>query len=72
MFMAGYRSVIATMWSINDNDAPGIARDVYQRILKDGQPNRKEAAHALHDAVKRLRESGVAFVSWVPFIHIGR
>ena len=72
MFMAGYRSVIATMWSINDNDAPRIARDVYQRILKDGQPNRKEAAHALHDAVKRLRESGATFVSWVPFIHIGR
>jgi CHAT domain-containing protein len=72
MFMAGYRSVIATMWSIRDRDAPQIAEDVYRRMLQDGRPNGKEAAHALHDAVKRLRESGAGFISWVPFIHIGR
>jgi len=72
MFMAGYRSVIATMWAIKDKDAPKIAEDVYKRILKGGRPNRKEAAHALHDAVKRLRDSGAKFVDWVPFIHLGR
>jgi CHAT domain-containing protein len=72
MFLAGYRGVIATMWSIKDSDAPKIAEDVYRRILKDRRPNRKEAAYALHDAVKRLRESGASFMSWVPFIHIGR
>jgi hypothetical protein len=33
--------------------------EVQHPMLKDGQPNRKEAAHALHDAVKRLRESGL-------------
>jgi CHAT domain-containing protein len=72
MFMAGYRRVIGTMWSINDSDAPKIAEDVYRRILKDGRPNGKETAHALHDAVGRLRDSGARFMSWVPFIHIGR
>ena len=72
MFMAGYRSVIATMWSIKDEDAPQVAEGVYKRILKDGKPSRKDAAHALHDAVKRLRESGAGFVAWVPFIHLGR
>jgi len=72
MFMAGYRSVIATMWSIKDEDGPQVAEDVYKRILKDGNPNRKEVAHALHDAVKRLRESGAGFMAWVPFIHLGR
>ena len=72
MFMAGYRGVIATMWSIRDQDAPQVAEDVYKRILKDGKPNRKEAAHALHDAVKRLRDSGAGFMAWVPFIHLGR
>jgi len=72
MFMAGYRGVIATMWSIKDEDAPQVAEDVYKRILKDGKPNRKDAAHALHDAVKRLRESGAGFMAWVPFIHLGR
>ena len=71
MFMAGYRSMVATLWSIKDNDAPQVAEDVYKRILQDGKPNRKEAAHALHDAVKRLRESGAEFTAWVPFIHMG-
>jgi len=72
MFMAGYRGVIATMWSIRDEDGPKVAEDVYRRILKDGEPNRKEAAHALHDAVKRMRDSGAGFMYWVPFIHFGR
>jgi len=72
MFMAGYRGMIATMWSIRDEDAPKVAEDVYRRILRDGKPNRKDAAHALHDAVKQLRDSGTGFMNWVPFIHLGR
>ena len=72
MFMAGYRGVIATMWSIKDNDAPQVAEDVYRRVLKDRRPNRKNSARALHGAVKRLRESGAGFMAWVPFIHLGR
>jgi CHAT domain-containing protein len=73
MLFAGYRGLIATMWSINDKDAPQIAEDVYREILKGGKPNRKEAARALHKAVKRLREESKGnLLSWVPFIHIGR
>jgi len=72
MFMAGYRGVIATMWAIKDKDAPQVAQDVYERMLKNGQPDRKEAAYGLHNAVKRLRESGTRFMGWVPFIHLGR
>ncbi|PVF98188.1 TPR-like protein [Serendipita vermifera] len=72
MLLAGYRGVIATMWSINDDDAPQIAEDVYRRMIRDGKPNRLEAARALHEAVKNLKESGAGFLSWVPFIHIGR
>ena len=71
MLFAGCRSVVATMWSIDDEDAPKVAEDVYRHMLKDGQPNRKEAARALHEAVKHLRDSGAGFLSWVPFIHIG-
>jgi CHAT domain-containing protein len=72
MFLSGCRGVIATTWSIRDNDAPRIAEDVYSRIFEDGKPNRKEAAYALHEAVQRLRESGAQCRAWVPFIHIGR
>ena len=72
MIFSGCHGVIATMWSIRDEDGPSIAEDIYTRIFKDGKPNRKEAAYALHEAVKRLRESGAPYTAWVPFIHIGR
>ncbi|KIM28584.1 hypothetical protein M408DRAFT_23633 [Serendipita vermifera MAFF 305830] len=72
MLFSGCKGVIGTMWSIRDNDAPKVTKVVYERMLKDGKPNRKEAARALHEAVKELRESGADFLSWVPFIHMGR
>ncbi|KIM26702.1 hypothetical protein M408DRAFT_312371 [Serendipita vermifera MAFF 305830] len=72
MLFSGCKGVIGTMWSIQDNDAPKVTKAVYERMLKGGIPNRKEAARALHEAVKELRESGSTFTSWVPFIHIGR
>lgn len=73
MLLAGYRGVIATMWSIKDNDAPLIAEEVYSRLLKGGRPNATLAASALQDAVKVLRNTigDTSFLSWVPFIHIG-
>jgi CHAT domain-containing protein len=76
MLAAGYRSVIATMWSIKDVDAPLIATDVYSHLINCSQPDSTQAAHALHHAVKCLRKelekSGKpSFLSWVPFIHVG-
>jgi CHAT domain-containing protein len=77
MLAAGYRSVIATMWSIRDNDAPLIAGEVYPRLVSGPAPDSTMAAHALHHAVKRLRgelqkTGSPGFLSWVPFIHVGR
>ncbi|KIM19689.1 hypothetical protein M408DRAFT_83183 [Serendipita vermifera MAFF 305830] len=72
MLFSGCRGVIGTMWSIQDEDAPKVTEAVYRWMLKDGMPNRKEAARALHEAVRELRESGTNFLSWVPFIHMGR
>jgi len=72
MLFVGYRGVVATMWSINDKDGPEIAEGVYRRMLEDGTPDRMKAAHGLQEAVTRLRESGAPFMSWVPFIHVGR
>ena len=74
MLLAGYSSVIGTMWSIMDKDAPKVARDVYEHLFRDASraPDSTEAAVALHCAVKKLRDSGAPFSSWVPFIHFGR
>ena len=73
MMLAGYRGVIATMWSIQDDDAPVIASHVYDRLFGDTEPDSSKAAFALHHAVKCLREQvgDLAFLSWVPFIHVG-
>lgn len=75
MLFAGFPTVIATMWSIQDEDAPLVASEVYAQLLnKDtGKPDAKHAALALHKATGKLREAvGEAKLDrWVPFIHIG-
>jgi CHAT domain-containing protein len=73
MLMAGYRSVIATMWSIKDQDAPLVAEKVYAKLLKDGKLDSTGVARGLHSAVGHLRAKvgEEAFERWVPYIHIG-
>ncbi|EUC54332.1 aromatic di-alanine and TPR containing protein [Rhizoctonia solani AG-3 Rhs1AP] len=73
MLMAGYTSVIATMWSVHDEDAPGVATAVYSQLMEDGKLGNGEAGRALHHAVAELRDNigEDQFVRWVPFIHIG-
>ncbi|KAJ7115240.1 CHAT domain-containing protein [Mycena epipterygia] len=74
MLLAGYRGVIATMWTIRDNDTPQLARDVYEHLFKKSPPDPTQAAEALHLAVRNFcEESGMKkpFSHWVPFIHVG-
>ncbi|KAJ1303073.1 hypothetical protein OPQ81_011274 [Rhizoctonia solani] len=73
MLMAGYTSVIATMWSVMDDDAPFVANRVYDQLLKGGTIGKGEAGKALHYAVAALREEvgEKSFGRWVPYIHFG-
>ncbi|KAG8760118.1 hypothetical protein FRC14_004006 [Serendipita sp. 396] len=73
MSLAGYRSVVATMWSIEDALAPKVADEFYARLLKDGErPDNRKAAEALYFSVKKLREEkDVRMLSWLPFVHLG-
>ncbi|CAE6422728.1 unnamed protein product [Rhizoctonia solani] len=73
MLMAGYPSVIATMWSIVDADAPLIADKVYGTLLSNGQMNIRQTANALHAAVRELRiiTGARSFARWIPYVHIG-
>jgi CHAT domain-containing protein len=74
MIMAGYSTVIATMWSIKDEDAPVVAASFYSHLLEGGRTDSRKAARALHDAVARLRTKvgDKNFARWVPFIHMGQ
>ncbi|KAH7922170.1 hypothetical protein BV22DRAFT_1131663 [Leucogyrophana mollusca] len=73
MLMAGYPSVIATMWSIGDEDAPIVMEKLYSYLLGEAGGDSGYSAHALHYAVQHLRESvgENSFLKWVPFIHVG-
>ncbi|CAE6507950.1 unnamed protein product [Rhizoctonia solani] len=73
MLTAGYPSVIATMWSVWDRDAPFVADKVYHQLLKDGKMDCRNSAKALHYAIWALRQEigDEKFLRWVPFIHIG-
>ena len=71
MLLAGYRGVIATMWSIMDNEAPQVANEVYRKFFEERAPNSLRTAHFLHAAVQKLRVEGKSFLSWVPFVHYG-
>ena len=78
MLAAGYRRVVATMWSIKDLYAPDVAKDFYAYLLKhqsgsglDGS----QSAYALHFAIQKLRErigdSPKDILAWAPYVHFG-
>ena len=61
-----------------DDDGPVIAEEFYGRLFERDEevaegrrPDIDKSAWALHCAVKKLRDSGVSFVRWVPFVHYG-
>jgi CHAT domain-containing protein len=80
MLAAGYRSVVGTLWSIGDTDAPFVADSFYTRlllqdgILRNDEKNAfTEPAYALDYAITELREriGEDEFIRWLPFVHFG-
>ncbi|KZV70887.1 hypothetical protein PENSPDRAFT_427625, partial [Peniophora sp. CONT] len=78
MLAVGFKGVIATMWSIYDEDGPVIVEAYYKKLLElratDVVPRgHTGAAYALHHAAKCLREKvgEDKFERWVPFVHFG-
>ncbi|KZV68449.1 hypothetical protein PENSPDRAFT_609979 [Peniophora sp. CONT] len=78
MLAVGFKGVIATMWSIRDEDAPIVVEEYYRKLLEyrntgSVQRGQTGAAYALHEATRRLREEvgERSFEKWVPFVHYG-
>ena len=71
--LVGYRQVIGTLWSVDDDTAADVAAHVYARLVEDGaRLNTKRAAEALHHAVRALRDSRPDSPSlWAPYTHTG-
>jgi len=73
MLMAGYSSVVATMWSVQDDDAPVVAEKFYKYLMEKAGGDSGRAAYALHEAVAHLAEvrGEDEVMRWAPFIHFG-
>ncbi|VDB95592.1 unnamed protein product [Peniophora sp. CBMAI 1063] len=77
MLVVGFKGVVATMWSIGDEDAPVVAEAYYKKLIELRSSGAVKAgtgaAYALHEAVKVLREKigEQNVVKWAPFVHFG-
>lgn len=71
MLFAGFKGVVATLWSINDSDGPIVSEAFYKHLFRNECVDTRDAATALHLAVKQLRGNNTPLVQWVPFIHLG-
>ena len=83
MLAAGYKSVVATMWSIPDNYGPLVAETFYKSLIdnientQDEKLNGTSAAYALHNTIQSLKSNSEIqklsdpLLVWVPYIHVG-
>ncbi|MDF2258350.1 CHAT domain-containing protein [Streptantibioticus ferralitis] len=72
--LAGYRSVIGTLWPVNDRVATVITHDVYAYLTHSGTrpPDTALAAHALHHTTRQHRDRyPTAPTRWAAHIHTG-
>ncbi|MGW1740061.1 tetratricopeptide repeat protein [Nocardia sp. NPDC001965] len=72
--LAGYPQVIGTLWTVDDEASTEIADSFYAALTPSGgaAPDTSRAAHALHDAVRTMRDIYRATPSlWAAHLHAG-
>ncbi|NUP25211.1 MAG: CHAT domain-containing protein [Nocardia sp.] len=72
--LAGYPQVIGTLWTVDDETSTEIADRFYAALTPSGGvvPDTSRAAHALHDAVRTMRDIYRATPSlWAAHLHAG-
>ncbi|KAG2107865.1 CHAT domain-containing protein [Suillus cothurnatus] len=69
---AGVKSVIGTLWTVDDSTVQRLVEAFYKNLCKSGKMNSKRAAWALHQAVGSLaRDKDIPLDQRIVFIHIG-
>ncbi|KAJ6541045.1 CHAT domain-containing protein [Mycena vulgaris] len=70
---AGFRGAVGTLWAMRDADGPVVAGTVYGHLFGKGGgiPQVIDVARALQLAVRKMRDAGIPYERWVPFIHMG-
>lgn len=82
MQLAGYPSVVGTLWQVNDEQMAELSQKVYRRMWDGTKLDTRRSAEALHFAMRSLRDemrniSGFPRrfapdpLVWAPYVHIG-
>ncbi|GJE92053.1 CHAT domain-containing protein [Phanerochaete sordida] len=80
MQFAGFRSVVGTMWQMQDEDGPAFALSFYGELFKEQledvvpgttEVGFKRSARAVCAATRELRKRKVGLERWVNYVHIG-
>jgi CHAT domain-containing protein len=80
--LAGYPSVVGSLWQVTPGESAAVANDVYTSMLVgDGKLDTRRSAEGLHRAARLLREKSSAIpglakkvanpLVWAPYIHLG-
>ncbi|KAG1856604.1 CHAT domain-containing protein [Suillus tomentosus] len=69
---AGVKSVIGTLWNVDDGTVQHLVEAFYKNLCRDGTMNSKRAARALHRAVQSLAsDKDMPLAQRIVFMHIG-
>ncbi|KAG2151608.1 CHAT domain-containing protein [Suillus bovinus] len=71
---AGVKSVIGTLWKVNDSTVHRLVEAFYKNLCGNGTMNSKRAARALHQAVLSLardKDNPLPLDQRILFVHIG-
>jgi len=72
MQFSGFRSVIGSMWSVDDEVAQEVVAAFYENMVDDsGRLDCTRVAVALHKAVKKLRRKNISLEQQIVLVHIG-
>jgi CHAT domain-containing protein len=73
LHQAGFPSIVATGWVIDDEDAREVADLIYGELFALGRPDGDAAARAVHRITMMLRDRYPHRPSmWAGYLHIGR
>jgi tetratricopeptide (TPR) repeat protein len=69
----GFRSVVGTLWAMEDVDGRDVAEDFYRHMFRTpgAIPNFRDSAEALNLATREMRKRGLGLDRWIKFVHIG-
>jgi CHAT domain-containing protein len=78
--LAGFPTVIGTMWQISDMNSPTVAEGIYRAMLSKNKLDVRKAGHVLHFVTRKIRDESQIKrgsrrlddpMTWAPYIHIG-